>query len=47
MQLLKEELENLKKDWPWIIVPLIIETEASKVDGIWAEMEEGEMIVVE
>ena len=47
MQLLKEELENLKKDWTWIIVPLIIETESSAVDGIWAEMEEGEMIVVE
>jgi uracil-DNA glycosylase family 4 len=29
----------LREFWDWIIVPLTVEHEASKVDGTWAEME--------
>lgn len=31
---------RLRREWPWIIVPLKIEKERSAVDGSWDEMEE-------
>jgi DNA polymerase-1 len=34
---------NIRKHWPWIVVPLKIEMEESKVDGNWYEMEEVEI----
>jgi len=46
-RLLKEALEAMKKEWAWIIVPLIIETERTAQDRPWNELEEDEMIVVE
>ena len=30
---------QLPKEWPWIIVPLDVETQMSQVDGNWYEME--------
>lgn len=30
---------KVRQHWPWIITPLVIEAEKSKVDGSWAEME--------
>lgn len=31
--------QRVRQHWPWIITPLVIEAERSKVDGSWAEME--------
>lgn len=30
--------EKIRKEWPWIIVPLTIGIDVSKVDGNWSEM---------
>lgn len=30
---------KVRKHWDWISVPLVVEKEASPVDGSWAEME--------
>ena len=30
---------QLPKEWPWIIVPLDVETQMSQIDGNWYEME--------
>lgn len=30
--------QEVRKAWPWIIVPLTIEKERSEIDGSWAEM---------
>lgn len=27
--------QNIRKDWPWIIVPLVIEWEETEIDGSW------------
>lgn len=32
--------QDIKKYWDWIVVPLIIEIEASDIDGNWANMKE-------
>ena len=34
---------DIRKEWEWIIVPLEIEMEISKLGGTWAEMEEVEI----
>ena len=31
---------KVREYWPWIITPLILETEESKIDGDWSQMEE-------
>ena len=40
--LLVEDIATVKvrEYWPWIITPLVLETEESEIDGDWSEMEE-------
>ena len=33
-------VERVSKEFPWICVPLVIEADASAVDGSWAKMTE-------
>lgn len=34
----KNGVERVRAEWPWIVVPLTIEKDASESGGIWAEM---------
>lgn len=35
--------EDIRKEWPWIVVPLDIDAEISAVDGRWSEMQPEEI----
>lgn len=39
----RNSTQLIRQHWPWIIVPLKVEKERSKVDGSWDEMEECEL----
>ena len=41
LQIVKKVMtEDIRKHWPWIIVPLTVEAEASPVNGNWYEKKE-------
>jgi len=38
---------DVRKHWPWIIVPLDVEAKVSEINGNWYQMKEIEMPKVE